>query len=479
MATDLFNKYYNNPTKSYIYADILCSNASSGDETSFDFNDTEGQITDNNDVLSSIDLSSIHVGLSEYASNSRIIGPNEYCYIRGWVFGDSYCSKSFGRIIGPITERDDWMLKGMIFFAIRYLDLHNGNVKTELLKISGSYDDELTFIDNINTYFEQKEIPITVTFDDGYVVFTATKLDYEFWIDHVLFWDSDDGEDILYYINQWMIENKKTYEYGWDDGFVTGNNLDSSSLGALNVYSSILKRSDYERLYNLLDCLNKDFNELLEKHDVKKIYLYEDITKYVPSKRYKNGAMLGIIMSVIYPQYNTDDIESIQKAVKVAHVTDRVQEFYAIPESLIEGTFIGVRKLIDVNDLFHCEYDHDLYNKWMGFYSHNNVNDDWIESDEIPQVIPEMIDDWENSHVSYIEQGKSIYKDIEHRDQMGIEGYCAYLSKTKNWMTVGEFYGRTSIKDDPEHPDVKNLIPSLIVYNPNPFPVQIKYMTFA
>ena len=62
---------------------------------------------------------------------------------------------------------------------------------------------------------------------------------------------------------------------------------------------------------------------------------------------------------------------------------------------------------------------------------------------------------------------------------MGIEGYCAYLSKTKNWMTVGEFYGRTSIKDDPEHPDVKNLIPSLIVYNPNPFPVQIKYMTFA
>ena len=165
--------------------------------------------------------------------------------------------------------------------------------------------------------------------------------------------------------------------------------------------------------------------------------------------------------------------------MKVAHVVDRVQEFYAIPESLLEGTMVCVRKLIDVNDLFQCEYDHDLYNKWMGFYSHNSVYDDWIDSDEIPQVVPEMLDEWEESSVSFIDQGKSIYKNFDHRDQMGIEGYCAYLSKTNQWMTVGQFYGRTTVPDDPEnYPEVKNLMTSVVVYNPNPFPVKVKYLAF-
>jgi hypothetical protein len=479
MPTDLFSKYYDNPTKSYIYADILCNNGTSDDEISFDFNDSNGEITDNNGVLSSLDLSQIHVPLRQYLSDSIILGPNEYRYIRGWVIGDSYCSKSFGRIIGPITKDEDWMYKGMIFFVIKYLDLHSGNKIVQILKATGNIDEEITFIDAINTYFEEHEIPIVTEFVDGYVKFTATKTDYEFWVDHVMFWNSEDGTDIFYYINKWMIENGHSYDYGWDDRYVEGNNIDSNSVGAINVYSSILKKSDYTRLYNLLNCLDTDFNDILEENDVKKIYLFEDFNKYVPSKRYRNGAMLGFIMSVFYPQYNTEDIDTLQKSLKVAHVVDRVQEFYAIPESLLEGTMVCVRKLIDVNDLFQCEYDHDLYNKWMGFYSHNSVYDDWIDSDEIPQVVPEMLDEWEESSVSFIDQGKSIYKNFDHRDQMGIEGYCAYLSKTNQWMTVGQFYGRTTVPDDPEnYPEVKNLMTSVVVYNPNPFPVKVKYLAF-
>ena len=43
MSTDLFGKYYNNPTKSYVYADMLC-NGASGDEISFDITDNKGTI---------------------------------------------------------------------------------------------------------------------------------------------------------------------------------------------------------------------------------------------------------------------------------------------------------------------------------------------------------------------------------------------------------------------------------------------------
>ena len=263
MATNLFSKYYNNPTKSYIYADILCSNADSADEMSFDINNTNGEITNNNNVLSSIDLSDIHVGLSQYMSNSRIINPNEFCYIRGWLFGDSYCSKAFGRIIGPITEDEDWMIKGMIFFVIKYLDLKTGNKVIEILKCTGNINEDITFIDSMNNYFESKEIPITTKFEDGYVIFTATRLDYEFWISHVMFWDSKDGSDILYHIDQWMKENEHSYDYGWSDGYVTGNNIDNNSPGSINAYTSIIKKSEYSRLYNLLNFLNGNFNEIL------------------------------------------------------------------------------------------------------------------------------------------------------------------------------------------------------------------------
>ena len=479
MATDLFGQYFNNPTKSYIYANIQCSNGSSADETSFDFNDSAGEITDNNGVLSSLGLENIHVALNQYRTDMRIIEPNSYCYIRGLVFGDSYCSKSFGRLVEEFDASTNWETDGMIFFLLKRLDLETGNIKVEFVKAKGDPDEDKSFIDSMNEYFDDKNIPIQTKLDDGYVVFTATKLAYEFWIDHVMVWKTADGADIFSVIDNWMMLNGKSYEFGWDDGYVIGNKLDGDSIKARNVYSSILKTSDYSRLYNLLNCLDSDFQSLLEEHNVMKIYLYEDLTKYIPAYRYPNGAMTGCLVNVIYPKYNADEITEFEKAVKIAHLVDRVQEFYAIPESLLNGTFTGVRKLINVSDHFKCEYDTNQFNKWMGYYSHVNVNDDWIEADEIPQVVPEMLTEWEKSSVTYSEQAMSIYKDVEHRENMGLDGFCAYLTRTGGWMTVGQFYTRFTVPDNPEYPEIKNLIPSFIIYNPNDFPVQVKFMIFA
>jgi hypothetical protein len=72
----------------------------------------------------------------------------------------------------------------------------------------------------------------------------------------------------------------------------------------------------------------------------------------------------------------------------------------------------------------------------------------------------------------------TIYKDEAIYDAVGIYGYATYLSKKNLWTSMGQIYLRTAVDDD-EAMNVKNLIPSFIIYNPNPFPVSVKYMTFV
>ena len=66
--TTLFDKYYNNPTKSYIYANMAC-NGTSADEISFDITKEQGVISDNEKNLSSIDLHLFVVYSSFFSDN--------------------------------------------------------------------------------------------------------------------------------------------------------------------------------------------------------------------------------------------------------------------------------------------------------------------------------------------------------------------------------------------------------------------------
>lgn len=480
MGTDLFGQFYNNPQNSSIYADIICSGGPSSDDIIFDIENSAGIIKNGDGILASIDLSDINVPMTQYTSDMKIIQPYSYIYVKGMLYGDDMTSKSYGRIVGEFTDDERWMYRTILFFVIKYLDVNTGKKIVMSVKLDADEENEKTFIDVANEWFEEREIPIELKYDDGYLTFTGKTLGYDFWIDHVLVWKTSDDFDLMGAINEWIVDHGNTYDYGWDDEYMLANNVSiSNPYISKNVYSSVIVRSDYSRLYNLLNCLDTDFNDILIEHDVKKIFLFEDITKYVAPKKYRNGAMLGCVVKATYPIYNDSSISEPQRSLRIGHLVDRIQEFYAVPESLFNGNFVGVRKLIDVVDSYHSEYDSDAYNRWMGQYSHINGKDNWIDSDEVPQVVPVMFRDWINSSVPMEVQALSIYKDMETRDGMGLDGYCAYLSKSNSWMNMGRFYARTTAPDDEEHPEIKNLISSFIIYNPNPFPVAVNYLTFG
>lgn len=482
MATDLFGKYFNNPTKSYIYTNLIC-NTPSADEMSFDIIDSTGQITNNDEKLAGVDLSDVHVGLNQYTSDMRIIEPHSYLYIKGMIFGETYSSKTFGRIYGDIIEgEDDWMYHSVLFFAIKYLDTTSGKRKVEFLKIKSLPEEEKTFIDVCNDYFKDKSIPIEVSYDDGFVTFTSTELEYDFWIDHLLFWKAEDDYDLLAAINDWLVEQGLQYDYkiGWDDDYLKGNKIPADDYRLeKNVYSCIIAHEDFDRLYKLMDLLDTEFQEMLEAHDVKKIFLFEDFTKYISPRKYRNGAMKGALVKVTYPQFNADDIYDYQKSLKLAHLRDRVEEYHMIPDSVAHGVYMATRKILDVVDTFHCEYDSEAYDKLLGKYSTSKTKDEWIRHDELPQVIPTMLHMWERSHVPYGIQAKSIYKEIESRDAIGLAGYCVYATEHNLWTNIGQMYCITGVADDPSEPECKNLIPSFVLYNPNDFPVTVNYITFG
>ena len=492
MASNLFGEYFKNPTKSYIYSNIQCNGSDA--DMSFDIIGSEGVISDSDNSLSHLDLSDVHVPVSQYTGNLRILDPYSYMYIKGEYFGETKTSKTFGRIVVDDVTPEDWMYRGIIFFVIKYTDIHTGRRAVESIKCSGSLEvgNEKTFIEVLNEYFGEKSIPITVTYEDGYITFAAYRLNddgtekvengYDFIIDHVLFWnvtDPDYDGNLIKSINEWMVDNGYAYSYGWDDEYLSHNGVTPDNpYIERNVYSSLIVKSDYSRLYNLMRCLDSIFSETLESNKVYKTWLYEDFNRRISPRKYRNGASKGILVKATYPVYNAEDIKDVEKSLKIVHVADSVEEWYMVPQSVSEGTCVAVRKIIDVVDSYHSEYDQSAYDKWLGKYSAIDRKDLWIESGEIPSPVTDMFNDWMESSVPYMEQAEKIYRDIETREAMGIEGYCAYCTKNKLWKNMGQFYCITTA-DESDEPDVKNLVSGLVIYNPNPFPVQINYLTFA
>ena len=61
---------------------------------------------------------------------------------------------------------------------------------------------------------------------------------------------------------------------------------------------------------------------------------------------------------------------------------------------------------------------------------------------------------------------------------IGLFRYLQWVHENGLWNKVGESYMIIGNDDDPQSHDL-NLPTSLVVYNPNPVPIRIKYMIFS
>lgn len=472
MGTNLFGDYFNNPAKAYIYSNMVC-NSASADEISFNLSNNLGVISDNEKNLATIDLSDIHVPLTQYSNDMKTLQPYEILYIKGMTSGESYMSKSFGKICKHTIDTSDWEYLTTLHMYMKYTD-ECGIVQKKEICAAGSYTNQTSFIDVLQKMFDDNKIAINVSIDGSYIVLTSTVLGFEFWIFHIELYHFRDmlAEDAFNemrngYMHNAQIDDEWT-NAGWN---IDGNNSNDYN-DTMDINKEIYRIVGQTFIYDY--CADTAPISELSISTVYSENLFEDLNRYVGAYKYKNGAMKGIVVLATYPKFNADSIADTQRSLKIAHITDRIEEYYDARKTESSGLPMYVRVMRDVADGYYSQYDVDAFRRWSKC---NNCDDSWFDAEKSP-YIKYHNKEWTNVKLPNYYVSQHLYYDMQHHDAIGIHGYANYLTKHNLWSTMGQVYIKTSVGDD-ESTNNKNMIPGLLIYNPNPFPVVLNYMTFA
>jgi hypothetical protein len=93
----------------------------------------------------------------------------------------------------------------------------------------------------------------------------------------------------------------------------------------------------------------------------------------------------------------------------------------------------------------------------------------------------EVIDEFDRSNYEFLEH-VPFKKEVEWKKReeqaVGLYGFMAWLNENDLWTKVGDAYIVIGKKDDYQS-KLKNLQNSVLVYNPNNYPIRIKYMVFS
>lgn len=173
--------------------------------------------------------------------------------------------------------------------------------------------------------------------------------------------------------------------------------------------------------------------------------MYDYCPAYIPPFKYKNGAFKGVCIKPLYPIYNSDFIPETAKALKIAFIPNRVE--MTLPVQVDS-------KLLYDKRCFTVLADHSDVIEKQEFEKWRDV-DNTMKCDTL----------------GYIQS-------LSNRNVLGLYGFINHVYENNLWLSTGTMFMNLAPTDSQDTAD-KNLIPSFVVYNPNPFPVQLSCMLYA
>ena len=498
-----------------------------------------GSITDSNGkTLANIDLSSIHAdGITQYNSETRILQPYSCCLLQGQEYGLA-CASYFFKIPQKLKDTEEYEKYVACDFDIIY-----NNFAPCRLHVSTTPDGDNNFIDLVNDELLNNNVEINVSLQEiedscdkkkyEYLVFTSEKTGYFYYVNNLKLTPKFQSENLPYspfskalsglkaiiydFIEQYHpvkkdeIYDETTYEvdcdlYKWlinnyqdatdtlnafkkaleilqkiEKGLIPEEEIDDylEEVNRLIEYTpwndAIIDAYDVKNMqiiYNIVEAIKALINE--SKDYYQDLYwLKEDIRKRIPLMKYPNGAFRGIVVIPEWPVNNSEDYE--YSSLWINHVKSYVKLYKATKE----GQYIA--KNYGVLSNATLMYEQDNLKKEMPKYSGIQSN---VQCQNCIQ------DGWNDLDTDYIDPyrpDQSIYDDIMYMGQncyankrniIGIFRYMQYVNENDLWNKVGQAYIIIGNKDNVQSKD-KNLPTSLIIYNPNPVPIRIKYFIFS
>ena len=568
----------------------VCQTAIDENDTSFDISGSEGQITDSNgDILSSIDLSGIHVdGLTQYNTETKLLQPNCAYLLQGPEHGETYKAQFFliNRYLSCVNGYEDYV--NMEFDIMYTLTNKRYAVHVDNYKVRKTYG---SFIEITQSQLDALKVPVTVSlrvFDDEltyshelhYICFQSTQQGYEFLVRNVILKPIKKSDETYEGVAGEFVDSP------FGDLEITTNDIldalneiqpvkkDEETPENYNIHCDIFREllnlgfdlnMDFEKFCEELDILLKYFKDLFDengniideeqfnivKEEYKEIYnkyfnhifiLYnfldilkileflrdcmlrrkeflgpyfclEDLNRQILSVKYPNGAMRGIVLIPDWPPY---DEYSDQRVLLVNHVADKIEIAVPVNKEKLK-LYLGVDQLsgftarlferamatVRVNALIQEErqnyltdysnlplYDissnggftqsADPYGE-SAFNTRDFIDNDFHRNPYDDFDMPTADDDddvWDTGgnrrpNIHFFDT----YDMLSHKT-VGLYKYMEYLTKNDIWLRVGDAYMIFGRPDNFES-DTKNLLSSVLIYNPNSIPIRIKYMIMA
>lgn len=234
----------------------------------------------------------------------------------------------------------------------------------------------------------------------------------------------------------------------------------------------------------------KDIIDESEEYYMDIYWLKEDLHLRIPLMKYPNGAFRGI---VVIPDWDTNNSEDMEyKSLWINHVKSQVKLYLPTREHQFMPKTFGV--LANATLM----YEESKYRKACNRFSHidsncgccHNIPDGFADNLNVDSSCCDCNMHVHNLDTDYIDPYRpnhSIYDDVcymgqhvyAHREDMiGLFRYMQYVDENNLWNKVGDAYMIIGKEDDPQS-TYQNLPTSLLIYNPNPEPIRIKYMIFS
>ena len=283
-----------------------------------------------------------------------------------------------------------------------------------------------------------------------------------------------------------MIDYFKMWEQTGDDEYLEKYNIEAQNTvyddDIINFY---LDDVALEALYNIINDIKTRINEL-NAYYRDFYWLREDRHKRIPLMKYPNGAFRGIVLIPDWPS-KTDDYE--YASLWVNHIKSKVKLYMPTKEHQFLPKIYGV--LSNATLVKEEENFRQLYPEFGNVGIENSVSsltDGWDDRRRQPEnPNQQQIKDIDTDYMDPYRPDKDVDDDLTYMGQnyysrkkniIGLFRYLQWVHENGLWNKVGEAYMIIGKDDDPQSHDL-NLPTSLVVYNPNPDPIRIKYMIFS